>query len=37
MAFGEAIVIAIGEIDISVGSASGIGALTFLTRLALKK
>jgi simple sugar transport system permease protein/ribose transport system permease protein len=30
MAFGEAIVIATGEIDISVGSASGIGALTFL-------
>ncbi|HZC35670.1 MAG TPA: ABC transporter permease [Chthoniobacterales bacterium] len=30
MAFGEAIVIAIGEIDISVGSASGIGALVFL-------
>jgi ribose transport system permease protein len=30
MAFGEAIVIATGEIDISVGSVSGIGALTFL-------
>jgi simple sugar transport system permease protein/ribose transport system permease protein len=30
IAFGEAIVIAIGEIDISVGSVSGIGALTFL-------
>jgi ribose/xylose/arabinose/galactoside ABC-type transport system permease subunit len=30
MAFGEAIIIATGEIDISVGSVSGIGALTFL-------
>jgi len=30
MAFGEAIVIATGEIDISVGSVSGIGALAFL-------
>jgi ribose transport system permease protein len=30
MAFGEAIVIATGQIDISVGSVSGIGALTFL-------
>jgi simple sugar transport system permease protein/ribose transport system permease protein len=30
IAFGEAIVIATGEIDISVGSISGIGALTFL-------
>jgi simple sugar transport system permease protein/ribose transport system permease protein len=30
MAFGEAMVIATGEIDISVGSVSGIGALTFL-------
>ena len=30
MAFGEAIVIATGEIDISVGSVSGIGALVFL-------
>jgi simple sugar transport system permease protein/ribose transport system permease protein len=30
MALGEAIVIATGEIDISVGSVSGIGALTFL-------
>jgi ribose transport system permease protein len=30
MAFGEAVVIATGEIDISVGSVSGIGALTFL-------
>jgi simple sugar transport system permease protein len=30
IAFGEAIVIATGEIDISVGSVSGIGALTFL-------
>lgn len=30
MAFGEALVIATGEIDISVGSVSGIGALTFL-------
>lgn len=30
MAFGEAIVIATGEIDISVGSVSGIGALTFM-------
>src|SRR3984893_8196063 len=30
MSFGEAIVIATGEIDISVGSTFGIGALTFL-------
>jgi simple sugar transport system permease protein/ribose transport system permease protein len=30
MSFGEAMVIATGEIDISVGSVSGIGALTFL-------
>jgi simple sugar transport system permease protein/ribose transport system permease protein len=30
IAFGEALVIATGEIDISVGSVSGIGALTFL-------
>jgi ribose transport system permease protein len=30
MAFGEALVIVTGEIDISVGSVSGIGALTFL-------
>jgi ribose transport system permease protein len=30
MAFGEAMVIATGEIDISVGSVSGIGALAFL-------
>jgi simple sugar transport system permease protein/ribose transport system permease protein len=30
IAFGEAIVIATGEIDISVGSVSGIGALAFL-------
>jgi simple sugar transport system permease protein/ribose transport system permease protein len=30
MAFGEAIVIGTGEIDISVGSVSGVGALTFL-------
>src|ERR1700746_2593691 len=30
MAFGEAMVIATGEIDISVGSVSGVGALTFL-------
>jgi ribose transport system permease protein len=30
MAFGEAMVIATGEIDISVGSVSGIGALVFL-------
>jgi ribose transport system permease protein len=30
MAFGQAIVIATGEIDISVGSVSGIGALLFL-------
>jgi ribose/xylose/arabinose/galactoside ABC-type transport system permease subunit len=30
MSFGEAIVIATGEIDISVGSSFGIGALTFL-------
>jgi ribose transport system permease protein len=30
IAFGEAMVIATGEIDISVGSISGIGALTFL-------
>src|ERR1700751_3030561 len=30
MAFGEAIVIATGEIDISVGSVSGIGALACL-------
>ncbi|MBV8224834.1 MAG: ABC transporter permease [Verrucomicrobia bacterium] len=30
MAFGEAIVIATGQIDISVGSVSGIAALTFL-------
>jgi ribose transport system permease protein len=30
MAFGQAIVIATGEIDISVGSVSGIGALAFL-------
>jgi ribose transport system permease protein len=30
MAFGEAVVIATGEIDISVGSVSGIGALVFL-------
>ena len=30
IAFGEALVIATGEIDISVGSVSGIGALAFL-------
>jgi ribose transport system permease protein len=30
MSFGEAVVIGTGEIDISVGSAFGIGALTFL-------
>jgi ribose transport system permease protein len=30
IAFGEALVIATGEIDISVGSVSGVGALTFL-------
>lgn len=30
MSFGEAMVIATGEIDISVGSVSGVGALTFL-------
>jgi ribose transport system permease protein len=30
MAFGEAVVIATGEIDISVGSVSGIGALAYL-------
>src|SRR6266481_8059035 len=30
IAFGEALVIATGEIDISVGSVSGIGVLTFL-------
>ena len=32
VAFGEALVIATGEIDISVGSVSGIGALAFRPR-----